>query len=92
MLAANCLAEGIFLYTGNTMYDFRGYTDLSIVSANVDPGQSASLSDAVLQASVSPADPIPASTPEPGELVMLAGAFGCFLVLTALRRVLDKGP
>jgi hypothetical protein len=89
-----------FLFTQNTMYDFNGQYDLSIVSALVDPSQTSSLdgvplqiANIVLATSNDSSDtsvPIASATnvsgvPEPASLLLSTLAFGCFLWFAAGR-------
>jgi hypothetical protein len=48
-LAALGLSPGSFLFSQNTMYDFTGNQELSIVSAEVDPSQTQSLTGVPVQ-------------------------------------------
>jgi hypothetical protein len=82
-----------FLFTQNTMYDFDGEYDLSIVSALVDPGDTSSLDGVPLQVTnlvlgcsddaSDNSSPIVANTdtaaPEPASLLLATLAFGCLL-------------
>lgn len=87
-----------FLFTQNTMYDFTGDYELSIVSALVDPSQTSSLDGVPLQITNivlgTPDDPSGASgaivsgtnvspAPEPGALVLSTLAFGCLLLFAS---------
>lgn len=83
-----------FLFTQNTMYDFNGVYNLTIVAAPVDPGQTSSLDGLPLQiatialgTSEDPSDvssPIASNTsaspvPEPAALLLSTLAFGGLL-------------
>ncbi len=83
-----------FLFTRNTMYDFTGDYELSIVSALIDPSHTSSLNGAAVQItnivlgtsddSSDTSSPIPSTTdapqvPEPVSLFLAALAFGCLL-------------
>jgi hypothetical protein len=89
-----------FLFTQNTMYDFNGEYDLSIVSAPVDPSQTSSLDGVPLQItnivvgtsdeSADTSDPTASVTdafaaPEPASLLLSTLAFGCLLWFAAGR-------
>jgi hypothetical protein len=89
-----------FLFSQNTMYDFNGEYDLSIVSALVDPSQTSSLDGVPLQitnivlgtsdVSADTASPTASVTdvfaaPEPASLLLSALAFGCLLWFAAGR-------
>jgi len=83
-----------FLFTQNTMYDFNGEYDLSVVSAVVDPGDISSLDGVPLQITnivlgtsgdfSDDSSPIASGTdvtsvPEPASLLLATVAFGCLL-------------
>jgi hypothetical protein len=87
-----------FLFTQNTMYDFNGEYDLSIVSALVDPSQTSSLDGVPLQITnivlgtsddssdtSNPAAPDTnvSATPEPASILLSTLAFGCLLFFAA---------
>ena len=87
-----------FLFTQNTMYDFNGEYDLSIVSALVDPSQISSLDGVPLQItnlvlgtsddSSHTSSPVASDTnvsaaPEPASLLLSTLAFGCLLSFAA---------
>ena len=89
-----------FLFTQNTMYDFTGDYELSIVSALVDPSDTSSLDGVPLQItnivlgtsddSADTSSPIASvtnvtATPEPASLLLSTLAFGCFLLFAARR-------
>jgi hypothetical protein len=87
-----------FLFTENTMYDFNGEYDLSIVSAVVDPADTSSLDGVPLQITnivlgssndaTDTLSPIASSSdvapvPEPASLLLATWAFGCLLCWVA---------
>lgn len=89
-----------FLFTQNTMYNFNGESDLSIVAAWVDPSQTSSLDGVPLQItkivlgtsddSSDTSSPVASSTnvsgvPEPASLLLSTLAFGCLLWFAAGR-------
>jgi hypothetical protein len=90
-----------FLFTLNDMYDYTGTNDLSILSADINPGDTSSLNGVDTQVTniTMPSDPsldggitLIASedssvVPEPGTLVLLAAALGCFLPFAVKNRL-----
>jgi hypothetical protein len=87
-----------FLFTQNTMYDFTGVYELSIVSAWMDPSQTSSLDGVPLQitnivlgtsdVSSDASNPVASATnvsgvPEPASLLLSTLAFGCLLYFAA---------
>jgi hypothetical protein len=89
-----------FLFTRNTMYDFNGDYELSIVSALVNPSETSSLDGVPLQItnivlgtsddSSDTSSPVASGTnvsrvPEPASLLLSTLAFGCLLWFAAGR-------
>jgi hypothetical protein len=102
-LAGLGLDPASFLFTLNDMYDYTGTTDLSILTADVNPGDASSLSGVDTQTTniVLPLDPaldggssLVASeessqslVPETGTLVLMAAALGCFVPFALRNRL-----
>ena len=90
---------GSFLFTENTMYDYTGYQDVSVISAPVDPSQTNSLDGLSTQVTTvligggpgrnddGGSDTDVSATPEPKSADLLAGALGGLLAFALTRRV-----